>query len=347
MINGFFVVHFVCLCCLTFNKLIMKKNTFLFIFLTFTLLSTAQNTALDFDGSSNQYIETSTMVPLTNSFTVMGWIYAKAGHTQIFSWGSSTVNKYIQIKTNFNYTFQIYTPSVINLSSTTSILNGWHHIAVTNNSGTVDIYVDGVNEGSATADFSSINPTKTTLGGALLNGSIQGSGNYDIDELSIWNVALSGTEVSTYMSAPPVGTETGLVLAYDFNPVGVVAGGDNATLTTINDLTGTFTGTLTGFTLNGTTSNYINSTNSTLSVNENINQLEFSLYPNPTKDYLNVDYANDIAVSKVKLYNNLGVLVNEFNPSHKQFDMSIFPAGFYFLEIGSNRGKVSYKVVKK
>lgn len=331
----------------------MKKITyyqiFIILFIAMTVFSVnSQNTSLSFDGSNNQYVETSSMVPLTSSFTVMGWVYARASHTQIFTWGSPNVNKYIQIKTNFNGTFQIYAASgVINLYSTTSILNGWHHVAVTNNSGTVTVYVDGVNEGTASADFSSITPTQTTLGSALLNGAIQGSGNYDIDEISVWNTSLSGPQVSAFMTNPPVGTETGLVFAYDFNPVGVVPGGDNTTLTTINDLSGTYNGTLTGFTLNGTTSNYITTNNTTLGFDEYKNQNKFNLYPNPTKDNVNINYSNEIIVKKVSLYNNIGVLVKQFNTPRKQFDISNVPSGLYILEIEYNKGSSSYKIIKE
>lgn len=330
------------------KKTTLCKNFIVPLLLLLALSVRGQNTALNFDGTSNQYIETSPMVPLTGSFTVMGWVYARANHTQIFTWGSPNVNKYIQIKTNFNGTFQIYAASgVINLYSTTSILNGWHHVAVTNNAGTVNVYVDGVNEGTASANFSSITPTRTTLGSALLNGTIQGSGNYDIDEISIWNTALSGAQVSTYMSTPPVGSETGLVLAYNFNPTGVVPAGDNTTLTTISDLSGTYNGNLTGFTLNGATSNYINSTNPTLEIDENILKQEFYLYPNPAKNYISINYVNNIVVKKINLYNKLGALVKVFDASKKQFDISNISVGFYLLEIESNKGKISYKIIKE
>lgn len=318
-----------------------------------SLVTLGQNTALDIDGTSGagagpmsgQLVHPTPMIPLNTSFTVMGWVYVKAGHTQIFTWGSGSINKYIQIKSAFDQKFQVYTPGIINLVSTTVIGSAWHHIAVTNNAGSVTIYVDGIPEGSTTADFSTIVPTESTLGTAFLNNSWQGSGNFDIDELSVWNVALSGADVLTYKDSPPVGAETGLLAAYNFNTAGVTAGGDNTGITALVDLAGNHPGILFGFPLAGVTGNYIASTNPTLGINKISSEL-FSLFPNPTKDYINVNYKNDLIVSKISLYNSLGVLAKEFNISQRQFDISELSTGLYFLEIDSNIGKISYKVVK-
>ena len=336
------------------RNITFAKKILILTLLVTSLISVGQNTALDFDGTggagagpmSGQLVNPTPMIPLNTSFTVMGWVYVKAGHTQIFSWGSASVNKYIQIKAASNQKLQVYAPSgVINLVSTTTIGSAWHHIAVTNNAGSVTIYVDGVSEGTATADFSTIVPSQSTLGTALLNNLWQGSGNFDIDELSVWNVALSGADVLVYKNASPVGTETGLLVAYDFNTAGVTAGGDNTGITALADLAGNYPATLFGFPLTGVTGNYITSTNPTLGINKISSEL-FSLSPNPTKDYININYKNDLIVSKINLYNNLGVLAKEFNISQKQFDISELSTGLYFLEINSNKGKVSYKVVK-
>lgn len=311
----------------------MKKITFLLLFTTFVLSSTAQNLALDFDGTSEQYIETSSMVPLTDSFTVMGWVYARAAHTKIFSWGSPNVNKYIQIKTNFNGTFQIYSGGgVINLYSTTSILNGWHHFAVTNNSGSVTIYVDGVNEGTASADFSAITPTKTTLGSALINGTMQGSGNFQIDEFSVWDIALSGEDILKYKSAPPVGEETGLVLAYNFDPEGAAAEGDNTAITTINSLTWNYNGTLTGFSLNGSSSNYVERPSESLSISEVRSEKSVSIYPNPTKDFFKVN-GFDGQLNYV-IYNAVGLKVKSGRIySNSPINIKPLSNGVYFVHL--------------
>ncbi len=263
----------------------MKRITIIIKALAITVLFitsniNGQNTALNFDGTagangapmSGQLMFTSPMVPLTNSFTVMGWVDVNAGNTQIFTWGSGTVNKYILINTSFDQKIQIFSPlGVISLKSTTTIGGSWHHVAITNNSGAITIYVDGVSEATGTADFSSITPTQTSFGTAFINGIYQGSGNYDIDEFSIWSIALSGAQILTFKDTPPSGGESGLVAAYNFNPAGVTPGGDNTSLTTLNDLTGDYPGTLFGFPLTSTTGNYITSTNVAVELTYNSN----------------------------------------------------------------------------
>lgn len=314
----------------------MKKN-YLLLFLLFTIaLAPAQNLSLDFNNTTEQYVETSPMVPFSSSFTVMGWVYSRAAHTQFFTWGSATVNNYLQIKSGFNNTFQIYAPlGVVSLFSTTSIINAWHHVAVTNDSGTVKIYVDGVEESSTTADFSSITPTKTTFGSALLNGTIQGSGNFKMDEFSVWNVALSKSDIETYMDAPPSGSESGLVLAYDFNPPGAVAEGDNTSITSISNLTTSYDGTLTGFSLTGTSSNYVETDNATLSIGKSEANI-LSVVPNPASSSLTIN--GSFYFDNYSIYNALGKKVFSGSlQNSKSIDISALNQGIYILNLGENK----------
>jgi hypothetical protein len=77
-----------------------------------------------------------------------------------------------------------------------------------------------------------------------------------IDEVRIWNTALSGTTLTTQKDCELVGTEIDLVGYYRFNQ-GVTAG-NNAGLTTLNDVAGTAqNGTLSNFALTGATSNWV------------------------------------------------------------------------------------------
>lgn len=322
----------------------MKKTTLLLIYFAISVLGYSQNTVLNFDGTTNQqYMETNTMIPLTNSFTAMGWVDVNAGHTQIFTWGSSTVNKYIQIKTSFDYKFEVYVPlGVLSFKSTTSILGGWHHVAVTNDAGSFKIYVDGVEEATATANLSTIAPTKTSFGSALLNGTYQGTGNYDIDEFSIWDIALTGTQIATYKNTPPTGLESGLVAAYNFNPDGVTPNGNNSALTTLTDLTGNYPATLTGFPLTGSTGNYIVSTNSTLG----LSKLGFK----NTKFVITDIESNYIKVKGINITTNYNIYsllgANVLNGSlnvDDVIDINSLNKGLYVLFLDNNQ---SFKFIK-
>lgn len=331
----------------------MKKITFLITFLTFSFLSFAQNTILNFDGTagasvpsgsiSGQLVYTTPMIPLTNSFTLMGWINTNTANTSIFVWGSSTVNKYIQLQTRFDKKIRIYAASgVISLDSSTAMDGNWHHIAVTNNSGAVTLYVDGVSENNTTADFSSINPTLSSFGTALINNAYQGSYTGSIDEFSIWNVALSAAQIAIYKDTPPMGSESGLVAAYDFNPAGVTPGGDNTTITELADLTGNYEATLAGFPLTGSTGNYILSTNTVLGINDfDLKNTRFVI-PNPVSNYIKIKGID--SETNYSVYSLLGsrVLKGSVNVGDV-ININPLTNGLYILSLDNNQ---SFKFIK-
>jgi hypothetical protein len=81
-----------------------------------------------------------------------------------------------------------------------------------------------------------------------------------------------------------------------------------------------------------------------LSVNENT-MLDFSIYPNPTNDFLNIE--SKIEISKVDIYNQLGQLVLS-NSNQNKIDVSSLSQGFYYLKVQDENGNVgSDKILKK
>ncbi|NOX45880.1 MAG: T9SS type A sorting domain-containing protein [Chlorobi bacterium] len=219
----------------------------------------SQNTALDFDGTNGQGVETGTMIPYNATSTVMGWHYKKAASSRIFSWGSPQVNKYVTLEF-YNNQFRSYSPNQGEgnvQTSNTYPSNAWYHFAVVKDAGTVTIYIDGVVAASGSQSYT-ISPTMTSLGAGLFNNSWQGNGNGISDDLSVWDIALSQADIVNYMSASPSGSETGIVANYDFDTPGVTPGGNNTGYTTLYDVSGNgYDGTLLGFPLNGPTGNWV------------------------------------------------------------------------------------------
>jgi alpha-tubulin suppressor-like RCC1 family protein len=137
----------------------------------------------------------------------------------------------------------------------TSVVDGtWHHVALTfgllgTNNAT--IYIDGV----AVTTF-----TKTDAfhNSALGIGADPGGFQFyqgSIDEVRIWNVVRTPTEISANTATELCGANPGLVAYYQFNQG--LADDNNATETTLLDGSGnSLNGTLTGFALTGTTSNW-------------------------------------------------------------------------------------------
>jgi streptogramin lyase len=93
----------------------------------------------------------------------------------------------------------------------------WHHVAVTvDSSGNVTFYVDGV--GTAPQSYSPGYTFSTTPAiGALGTGPLGNYGNAfygAIEEVQVWNRALSGTEIQAAMSAGLPAPTSGLVSSY-------------------------------------------------------------------------------------------------------------------------------------
>jgi hypothetical protein len=123
-------------------------------------------------------------------------------------------------------------------TSSTAINDGkWHHIAAVRTSGTKNLYVDGILVGTQ-ANANALTPNST-----LEVGSYNGGYNFNgqIDEVKIYNTGLTQAQVAASMTACATGSETGLVLYYNFEDgagsgiVSDIAGMDNnATLVNMN-----------------------------------------------------------------------------------------------------------------
>lgn len=130
----------------------------------------------------------------------------------------------------------------------------WYHVAVTYNAGTgvMNLYRNGVlvsTAGAVPSYTETLQQIGTFSGGNFFNGAV--------DEVRIWNVARSAADILSTMNCALNGTEAGLIAYYNFNQG--AQGGNNAGLTTLNDLVGNCpqNGTLVNFALNGTVSNWV------------------------------------------------------------------------------------------
>ncbi len=83
---------------------------------------------------------------------------------------------------------------------------------------------------------------------------------------------------------------------------------------------------------------------SLLASNEFVSQ-NFNIYPNPTSDILNISLKNNLVLEHVTIYNNLGQVVKTANKN--VIDVSELAKGLYFVEVTTNQGKATKKVVVK
>ncbi|MDB5267267.1 MAG: C-terminal target protein [Hymenobacter sp.] len=144
------------------------------------------------------------------------------------------------------------------ISSQTRIDDGrWHHIAGTVTSNAATVYVDGVAEGTGSGYTSNYPDQGLNVGSYGPTGSSSGWPG-SVDEVRVWSIARSATDIKASFNNVPTVPQTGLLVYYNFDRG--TAGGNNAGVTTLPNLAGSgYTGTLSNFTLSGSTSNWVES----------------------------------------------------------------------------------------
>ncbi|GAA0874600.1 hypothetical protein GCM10009118_10080 [Wandonia haliotis] len=163
------------------------------------------------------------------------------------------------------------------LTGTTNVMDGeCHHIAWTYNNDTSRLYIDGVLQGSMIRSLSFQSTDKYSLGqefdppGYTPSDFFKGS----IDECRIWDNAISSTQISNLMNTEISPTYSGLFAYFQCNQG--IPGGNNSTEThLINSVNAHQSGTLTNFTLAGSSSNFIDPNCCISSITSSKNALHF------------------------------------------------------------------------
>jgi len=73
---------------------------------------------------------------------------------------------------------------------------------------------------------------------------------------------------------------------------------------------------------------------------------EIQIYPNPTSDYINISFTNQIEITTVSIYNALGQLVFDTNKFENIY-ISELSAGLYYLSIDTNKGVVKKTMIRE
>lgn len=216
------------------------KNFASFFIAFFLILnqSKAQNNALQFDGTDDRVTGTLSTLPQGNAArTIEAWIkYTTGDDKTIFRYGVEQNNQTFALHL-YN---GVYIIGLFNDLSTGYAVNdgSWHHLAVTHDGTTTKVYVDGIQRGSKTTTY---NTTGTDFHiGTYLRTTYQFFYNGTIDEVRVWNVARTQSEIQATMNSE-LSSGTGLILAYHFN---------ETSGTTAADAIGSNDGTLTNFNFN-------------------------------------------------------------------------------------------------
>lgn len=71
----------------------------------------------------------------------------------------------------------------------------------------------------------------------------------------------------------------------------------------------------------------------------------FNIYPNPTTDILNIELEDNLVLEKVLMYNTIGQLIKE--TSEKTINVSGLAKGIYSVQVITNQGKATKKIIVK
>lgn len=397
--------------------------------------------ALEFHGSTNSdervdcgndaSVQLSgTQITLEAWINPQNWVGINQGHVinKEFNGGSGNDLGYlIRVGSGGDINFVLGDGNWNQLITTGSplVLDQWQHVAATYDGAVMQIYLNGtlVASQNTTINFSSPNNNLTIGAWAGGNGSV-----FDgmIDEVRVWNVARTSTQIQEAMDSCLTGTENGLVTYYQFEDgagsstaADLTANGNNGTLTNMDvnadwvlgtpicstckiEMTQTATVTVnpaldnsvtndgTTITANLTSATYqwldcdnnysviagetsqsytpsangsyaveIMATGCTdtsacetivgLSLAENGFGDAFVIYPNPSKDIINIDLGENSSSMKVRLVSLEGkeLYMDNINEQLVRLDLSSLPSGVYILNISDGENQSFHKIVKQ
>ena len=325
----------------------------------------AEATHLNFDGSNDYVTIPATAINDLSQGTIEAWVYLNSLNQQticakqsdfensyaILAVGGGQSDQGAPLPGEVNY--QSINGSII--KSTTFLQTGqWYHLAITFTNTEAKLYINGTLNNTVNADFSipnDVTVTATTIGAWLGSGGGQYF-NGNIDEFRVWNVALSATDIANTMNCEAM-SQPELVTYYKFNQG--YDGVSNTSTTTLLDSAGSNNGTLTNFALTGATSNWKASstvaTGNTCTVlqNESFNvSTNFKIYPNPTKNIVNIDVLNlDNALVEVYDINGRQLFTQKLNNTTNNVNIENLAAGVYMFKVTSNQGTATSKVIKQ
>lgn len=201
-------------------------------------LSDPNFTAPIFNGV-NQYASATLAAPVTENWTVSFWAYPKS-----LSPSASVRMFSARDATNLGFEINIYSKTEmvvyfeagpVSWQPTATTTYDWRYYTLKKEAASASLYLDGVLIGSRAINKNTAVTSTFHIG--KFSEDFLYYGNFQMAELSIWNRALTATEINKYMPKRLKGTESGLIALYHLNDGAGVAsqtlidsvGGKNAT----------------------------------------------------------------------------------------------------------------------
>ncbi len=239
----------------------MKLNllTILFALFATTGFSQSPGNCLHFDG-----VDDNVTAPLPsifnnipgNDFTIEAWVYPEGNTFSRIVFAQLDASNFVSMSIASGNVIYFYVSNTNSQMTNSSIpANQWTHVACTwrGSTGQIEIFFDGVLQSTSGGGTSSTGNNNIMTIGSRTNNAQYFPGR--IDELRIWNVARTPCQILGGATTQFITAQTNLIGNYHFNEG--TAGGTNTGVTTLPESNNLYTGTLNGFALSGTTSNWI------------------------------------------------------------------------------------------
>ena len=202
----------------------MKKTIIVLGLVFLTVLGFAQNYSLQFDGVDD-YVDLGNIdiisTGINNECSVSFWLNmynyntpATGGQAVIFG-DEVSQNNGILIQISPTEGYGVYTTGGGGVySGYIPPLNQWVHFSQIQNNGGIDLYINGTFYQHLTSELNSETSSNTRLGLHIV-----GTRPFDgcMDQLTVWDKALTIQEIQSIMYTPPNSNETGLVGYWNFN----------------------------------------------------------------------------------------------------------------------------------
>lgn len=257
----------------------MKPTIFFIVFLFYYTVSAQSENSLYFDGTNDVVTihAASSYISSSASVSLSGWIYPTNT-----SPGFPNFDGIMGFRNDANADFYLLHLTATSLEArfrnssgthfTTTVpniqLNTWQHLVMTYNGSSLKVYLNGSQAASISASGSISSSTENLYLGNLPFQTTNFQFGGKLDEIALWSKALTPAEVSCMYQHGHSTTDPALELFYKCDQG--TANGNNASITKLIDSQVNKDGNLSGFTLNGSTSNFTNGMSIVSDVSGNI-----------------------------------------------------------------------------
>ncbi|WP_199222008.1 LamG domain-containing protein, partial [Winogradskyella wandonensis] len=190
--------------------------------------------SINFDASASNYIDVEDNLDLNTSFTLSTWVKRESGSTNssIIAKRDVGFSEGYDLRINNSGRVEMRWRDGVLTRSISSLVaipeDEWHHIAVTHDGTTAQLYIDGVLETSSSLPLPADTSNSFLIGAAGRDGNTTNHFEGNIDEVRVWNQALTVGELRFLMNQE-LEDNPGTIGKY-FN--------DNSILPTKNDASG-------------------------------------------------------------------------------------------------------------